>query len=196
MDWRGARRSGNIEDRRGMGGGAIAGGGIGAMVLAAIGYFVFGIDPQTTMQVTEQLQGQTQQEVAQGQVSDANGQFVDAIETSNTEVWGPIFAAQGARYTPPEAVVLYDNATSTGCGAGQSAMGPFYCPADRKVYLDLTFWNELESKFGAKGEFAPGLCDQPRSRPPRADPSGGVPGGPPHGLAGRRERHGAAGVAG
>ena len=154
MDWRGARRSGNIEDRRGMGGGAIAGGGIGAMVLAAIGYFVFGIDPQTTMQVTEQLQGQTQQEVAQGQVSDANGQFVDAIETSNTEVWGPIFAAQGARYTPPEAVVLYDNATSTGCGAGQSAMGPFYCPADRKVYLDLTFWNELESKFGAKGEFA------------------------------------------
>ena len=154
MDWKGARRSGNIEDRRGMGGGAIAGGGIGAVVLAAIGYFVFGIDPQTTMQAAQQMQGQAQQEVEQGQVSDADGQFVDAIETSNTEVWGPIFAAQGARYTPPESVVLYDNATPTGCGTGQSAMGPFYCPADRKVYLDLTFWNELESKFGAKGEFA------------------------------------------
>ena len=154
MDWKGARRSGNIEDRRGMGGVGIAGGGIGAVVLAAIGYFVFGIDPQTTMQVAEQLQSQTQQPVAEGQVGDEAGQFVDAVETSNTAVWGPIFAARGARYTPPDAVVLYDNATPTGCGTGQSAMGPFYCPADRKVYLDLTFWNELESQFGAKGEFA------------------------------------------
>jgi len=154
MEWRGARRSGNIEDRRGMGGVGIAGGGIGALVLAAIGYFVFGIDPETTMQATQQLQGQTQQQVAEGQVKDEGGQFVDAVETSNTAVWGPIFAAQGARYTPPESVVLYDNATPTGCGTGQSAMGPFYCPADRKVYLDLTFWNELESRFGAKGEFA------------------------------------------
>ncbi|WP_425995995.1 KPN_02809 family neutral zinc metallopeptidase [Caulobacter sp. DWR1-3-2b1] len=154
MEWRGARRSGNIEDRRGMGRVGIAGGGIGAVVLAAIGYFVFGIDPQTTMQVTEHLQGQTQQEVAEGQVKDPNGQFVDAIETSNTAVWGPIFAKQGVQYAPPESVVIYDNATRTGCGTGQSAMGPFYCPADRKVYLDLTFWNELESKYGAKGEFA------------------------------------------
>jgi len=154
MEWTGARRSGNIEDRRGIGGVGIAGGGIGALILAAIGYFVFDIDPQTTLQVTQQLQGQTQQPVAEGQAKDDNGQFVDAIETSNTEVWGPIFARQGARYTPPESVVLYDNATQTGCGTGQSAMGPFYCPADRRVYLDLTFWNDLESKFGAKGEFA------------------------------------------
>ncbi|ALL13902.1 neutral zinc metallopeptidase [Caulobacter henricii] len=154
MEWRGARRSGNIEDRRGLGGVGVAGGGIGALVLAAIGYFVFGIDPQTTMQVAQDLQGPTQQQVAKGQVGDADGQFVDAIETSNAEVWGPIFAAQGAVYRPPESVVLYDNATPTGCGTGQSAMGPFYCPADRRVYLDLTFWNELESRFGAKGEFA------------------------------------------
>ena len=155
MEWRGARRSGNIEDRRGMGGVGLAGGGIGAVVLAAIGYFVFGIDPQTTLQATQQIQGQSQQqEGVRGGVKDENGQFVDAIEASNQDVWGPIFAKQGVRYTPPEAVVLYDNATPTGCGTGQSAMGPFYCPADHKVYLDLTFWNELETKFGAKGEFA------------------------------------------
>lgn len=155
MEWKGARRSGNIEDRRGMGGVGLAGGGIGAVVLAAIGYFVFGIDPQTTLQATQQIQGQSQQqEGVRGGVKDENGQFVEAIEASNQDVWGPIFAKQGVRYTPPEAVVLYDNATPTGCGTGQSAMGPFYCPADRKVYLDLTFWNDLESKFGAKGEFA------------------------------------------
>jgi predicted metalloprotease len=154
MEWRGGRREGNIEDRRGMGGVGMAGGGIGAVVLAAIGYFVFGIDPQTTMQATQAVQGQTQQEGVRGQVEDADGQFVDTVETSNTEVWGPILAKQGVQYRPPEAVVLYDNATATGCGTGQSAMGPFYCPADRKVYLDLTFWNELETKFGAKGEFA------------------------------------------
>jgi predicted metalloprotease len=154
MEWRGGERSGNIEDRRGMSGVGLAGGGIGAVVLAAIGYFVFGIDPQTTMQATQAVQGQTQVEGARGQVSDEAGQFVDTIETSNRKVWGPIFQQQGVSYTPPEAVVLYDNATPTGCGTGQSAMGPFYCPADHKVYLDLTFWNELETKFGAKGEFA------------------------------------------
>jgi predicted metalloprotease len=154
MEWRGGRRSGNIEDRRGLGGIGVAGGGIGAVVLAAIGYFVFGIDPQTTLQATQQIQAQGQQEGERGQVTDEAGQFVDTIETSNTDVWGPIFAAQGQRYTPPSAVVLYDQATGTGCGTGQAAMGPFYCPADRRVYLDLTFWNELESRFGAKGEFA------------------------------------------
>jgi predicted metalloprotease len=156
MEWRGARRSGNIEDRRGLGPVGVAGGGIGALVLAAVGYFVFGIDPQTILQATQQIQteNQAQQEGTRGQVEDVNGQFVDAIETSNQQVWGPIFAAAGSRYTPPQAVVLYDEATPTGCGTGQSAMGPFYCPADQKVYLDLTFWNELETKFGAKGEFA------------------------------------------
>ncbi|MDB5457968.1 MAG: putative protein of unknown function zinc metallopeptidase, partial [Caulobacter sp.] len=155
MQWGGGRRSGNIEDRRGLGGVGLAGGGIGAVVLAAIGYFVFGIDPNTTLQATQALQGRVeQQEGVRGQVSDADGQFVDVIETSNADVWGPILAREGLRYTPPAAMVLYDQATPTGCGTGQSAMGPFYCPADHKVYLDLTFWNELSSRFGAKGEFA------------------------------------------
>lgn len=154
MEWEGGRRSGNIEDRRGLGPVGIAGGGIGAVVLAAIGYFVFGIDPRTTMEVTQGLQQPAQQEGVRGEVSDRDGQFIDVIETSNREVWAPIFQREGVAYRPPEAIVLYKEATGTGCGTGQSAMGPFYCPADQKVYLDLSFWRELEGRFGAKGEFA------------------------------------------
>jgi len=154
MEWQGGRRSGNIEDRRGLGPVGIAGGGIGAVVLAAIGYFVFGIDPRTTMEATQSLQQPVQQEGVRGEVTDKDGQFVDVIETSNREVWSPILRNEGVDYRPPEAIVLYKQATGTGCGTGQSAMGPFYCPADQKVYLDLSFWQELETRFGAQGEFA------------------------------------------
>jgi len=154
MEWGGGRRGGNIEDRRGLGPVGVAGGGIGAVVLAAIGYFVFGINPQTTMSVVNGVQQPAAQEGVRGQVSDPEGQFVDVIETSNADVWKPLLAQHGVSYRPPQAVVLYDRATGTGCGTGQSAMGPFYCPADNKVYLDLSFWNELETRFGAKGEFA------------------------------------------
>ncbi|UAL12119.1 neutral zinc metallopeptidase [Caulobacter segnis] len=154
MEWQGGRRSGNIEDRRGLGPVGIAGGGIGAVVLAAIGYFVFGIDPRTTMEATQSLQQPVQQEGVRGEVTDKDGQFVDVIETSNREVWSPILRNEGVDYRPPEAIVLYKQATGTGCGTGQSAMGPFYCPADQKVYLDLSFWQDLETRFGAQGEFA------------------------------------------
>jgi predicted metalloprotease len=123
-------------------------------VLAAIGYFVFGVDPRTTLEATQRLQQPVQQEGVRGQVSDAEGQFVDVIETSNRDVWTPIFRQEGVDYRPPAAIVLYEQSTGTGCGTGQSAMGPFYCPADQKVYLDLSFWQELEARFGAKGEFA------------------------------------------
>ncbi|HWT51771.1 MAG TPA: neutral zinc metallopeptidase, partial [Caulobacter sp.] len=112
------------------------------------------VDPRTTMEATRSLQQPAHQEGARGQVSDQEGQFVDVIETSNREVWTPIFRQEGVDYRPPEAIVLYKQATGTGCGTGQSAMGPFYCPADQKVYLDLSFWQELEGRFGAKGEFA------------------------------------------
>ena len=154
MEWGGGRRSGNIEDRRGLGPVGVAGGGIGAVVLALIGYFVFGADPQDTLNAVQGAQQPAAQEGARGQVSDKEGQFIDVIETSNADVWGPVLAKHDIRYTPPAAVVLYTQATGTGCGTGQSAMGPFYCPADHKVYLDTSFWNELETRFGAKGEFA------------------------------------------
>ncbi|MFN3523561.1 MAG: neutral zinc metallopeptidase [Phenylobacterium sp.] len=154
MRWQGGRRSGNIEDRRGMSP-VVGGVGAGGVILALIGYFVFGIDPQTTMQVVSGAAAPAQQQsVAEGTPQDEAGQFVDVIETSTNDVWTPIFRASGQAYRPPAGVVLYDQATGTGCGAGQAAMGPFYCPADQKVYLDLSFWQELEGRFGAQGEAA------------------------------------------
>ncbi|MGH6997810.1 MAG: KPN_02809 family neutral zinc metallopeptidase, partial [Phenylobacterium sp.] len=155
MRWQGGRRGGNIEDRRGMSAAGVGGIGLGGLALALIGYFVFGIDPSTTMSVVQGTGGQAEQQAgARGTTQDAGGQFVDVIEQSTTDVWSQIFAAEGQRYSRPAAVVIYDQATGTGCGMGQSAMGPFYCPADQKIYLDLAFWNELESRFGAKGEAA------------------------------------------
>jgi len=148
MRWEGGRRGGNIEDRRGMGPAGLAGGGIGALVLAAIGYFVFGIDPSTTQQITSQLGGvgAEQQEGKAGTPEDQAGRFVDVIGANIDDVWRT--KLQG--YQPPT-VVLYEQGTQTGCGMGQSAMGPFYCPTDRRVYLDLGFWQEMETQLGASG---------------------------------------------
>ena len=147
MRWEGGRRGGNIEDRRGMGGAGLAGGGIGALVLAAIGYFVFGIDPQTTQQITSQLGGVgAAQEGKAGTPEDKAGLFVDVIGANIDDVWRS--KIQG--YEPPT-VVIYEQGTSTGCGMGQSAMGPFYCPTDQKVYLDLGFWQDMETQLGASG---------------------------------------------
>lgn len=154
MRWQGGRRAGNIEDRRGLGPAAAGGIGVGGVILALIGYFVFGIDPSTTTSVIGGGQPAQQQQGQAGSPQDEAGAFVDVIETSTQDVWGPMFRQAGAAYRPPEDVVLYDRATGTGCGMGQSAMGPFYCPADQKVYLDLSFWDELTSRFGAQGEAA------------------------------------------
>jgi predicted metalloprotease len=157
MEWRGGRRGGNIEDRRGMGSVGAATGGIGVVGIVAvlIGVFVFDIDPQQMMSIVGGAGGAAPvQEGQRGAPADEAGQFVDVIETSTTDVWTAIFAASGQKYQPPAATVLYEQATGTKCGTGQSAMGPFYCPADQKIYLDLSFWSDLESKFGAGGEFA------------------------------------------
>jgi predicted metalloprotease len=150
MQWNQGRQGGNVEDRRGLGPAHIAGGGIGALVLAAVGYFVFGISPDQTLQAVNSVQGgEAQQQGVIGAPSDEAGRFVDVIATSADDVWSGMVRG----YAPPK-VVLYDAATGTACGAGQAAMGPFYCPNDRTVYLDLSFWQELETRFGAKGDFA------------------------------------------
>jgi predicted metalloprotease len=157
MRWEGGRQSGDIEDRRGLGPVGVGGIGVGGVVLALIGYFVFGINPSTTLNAVNQAeQGapQQQQQVAPGQVADREGQFVDVISTNVDDVWAPIFRQAGRNYSPPASVVLYSQSTGTGCGLGQSAMGPFYCPQDQKVYLDLAFWQELEGRFGAQGDAA------------------------------------------
>jgi predicted metalloprotease len=156
MRWDGGERGGNIEDRRGMSPAATGGIGIGGLVLAAIGYFVFGISPSDTLQVVNQAGGAqvSQQEGARGTPQDRDAQFVDVIEQSTTDVWTQVFRKAGRTYERPAGVVLYSQATPTGCGTGQSAMGPFYCPQDQKVYLDLAFWQELSGRFGAQGEAA------------------------------------------
>jgi len=121
------------------------------VVLALVGYFFFGIDPSTTMGVVNSAGPQVQQqEGVRGTPADEAGRFVDVVGHNVDQVW----ERQIRGYRPPDAIVLYDQATGTGCGMGQSAMGPFYCPTDRKVYLDLSFWQELETKFGAGGEAA------------------------------------------
>lgn len=146
MRWQGGRRGGGgIEDRRGMGGGAVAGGGIGVAILGLIGYFVFGIDPSTTQQVASQLGGAGSQQQGQvGTPEDQAGQFVDIIGGNVNDVWRTRLEG----YQAPT-VVLYEQGTGTQCGFGQAAMGPFYCPADQKVYLDLSFWQQMETDLGA-----------------------------------------------
>ena len=153
MKWQGGRRGGNVEDRHGMSPtAAVGGGGLGVMVIALIGYFVFGIDPSQTQAVlgeASQVTGE-QQAGVEGTPADEAGLFVDVIGANINDVW--VQALPG--YTPPT-VVLYEQGTNTGCGFGQAAMGPFYCPPDQTVYLDLSFWQEMETKLGASSaEFA------------------------------------------
>jgi hypothetical protein len=132
-------------------GGMAAGGGVGVAVLALIGYLVFGIDPSTTQQVASQLGGAgTPEQGVVGTPADEAGKFVDVMSANINDVW----SAKLEGYTPPK-VVIYEQGTATGCGFGQSAMGPFYCPNDATVYLDLAFWQEMQSQLGASGaEFA------------------------------------------
>jgi predicted metalloprotease len=157
MRWKDGERGGNIEDRRGMRPG-VAGGsiGIGGIAVVLIGYFVFGIDPSTLIGAMEQQGGgsYTQEAGTQGVPQDEGGQFVDVILTSTTNVWTQLFEKSNEAYRQPKPLVIYSQATGTQCGMGQSAMGPFYCPADERIYIDLDFFNELSSQFGAPGDFA------------------------------------------
>lgn len=150
MRWQGGRRGGNIEDRRGMGGGIAAGGlGLGGVVIVGLIYLFTGQDVSGVLQTVEQGQGSSQQGQV-GSPEDQAGAFVDVIGANIDDVW----RAKMQGYQPPT-VVLYEGGTGTACGTGQAAMGPFYCPADQQVYLDLSFWQELETSLGASGaEFA------------------------------------------
>jgi predicted metalloprotease len=152
MRWRGGQRGGGIEDRRGLsGGGLAAGGGIGAVVIGLIGYFVLGINPQTTQQILGQFGGlgSGQERGTEGTPADDAGLFVDVVGRNVNDVW----AANLPSYTPPK-VVLYEQGTGTGCGFGQAAMGPFYCPTDQTVYLDLSFWDQMGQLGASKADFA------------------------------------------
>ncbi|MBX7248932.1 MAG: neutral zinc metallopeptidase [Caulobacteraceae bacterium] len=150
MRWQDGQGSGHVEDRRGLG--PVGGIGIGGIILAIIGYAVFGIEPEKTMSVLNEVTGEPQQ----GQVgtpNDEQGRFVDTILASTEQVWSAEFRKAGMEYRPTT-TVLYTGGTMTGCGVGQAAVGPFYCPQDQKVYLDLSFFQQLDQEFGAPGDFA------------------------------------------
>lgn len=144
------RRSTNISDRRGMGG-AVAGGGIGVVVLTLIGLFL-GVDPRALIQAGGG--GAASNEPGQmGAPADPAGDTVAAMLGSTEDAWRTIFAQNGAEYPAPT-LVLFEGAVQSACGFAQSAVGPFYCPRDQQVYVDLSFFRELRDRFGADGDFA------------------------------------------
>jgi predicted metalloprotease len=164
MKWEGQRRSDNVEDRRGAGGGGFGGiGGIGGrgiglgtVVIALIGGWALGINPLTLLGMLSGDGGAPSAQVAPARPPPANdpaANFVSTVLASTEDVWIAQFRAAAGNYQKP-ALVIFRGATPTACGRGQSAMGPFYCPADGKVYLDLDFFDTLRSKLGAPGDFA------------------------------------------
>jgi uncharacterized protein len=153
------RESGNVEDRRGMGGipggGRTIGGGIGVLLVAVAAMF-FGIDPRIVLGLlggTEQAAPPTSVEAPASKPQDQMGRFVSVVLADTEDTWQALFKQMGRTYEEPR-LVLFTQATPTACGTGQSAMGPFYCPADRRVYIDLAFYRLLQERFKAPGDFA------------------------------------------
>jgi predicted metalloprotease len=148
----GQRASNNVEDRRGMGIGK-GGLGVAGIVIAIVAYFL-GFDPGTALQLAGQVAPQQQAgEAPQGAPSDEMGQFVSRVLGSTEDVWDEIFRQSNAQYRQPT-LVLYDGQVSSACGLGQAAMGPFYCQGDERLYLDLSFFRDLQTRFNSPGDFA------------------------------------------
>ncbi|MEJ0097291.1 MAG: neutral zinc metallopeptidase [Bauldia sp.] len=176
MDWRGRRESGNIEDRRGMpgvGGGGFGGGlggggfgrggglGIGAIAIIVVVGWIAGVNPIDLLSSIEtgsslsdsgdDTGGQTVGKV--GAPTDQDGVFIATVLGDTETTWSDIFKGMGRTYTPPT-LVLFDGSTPSACGTATTAAGPFYCPNDRKVYIDLAFYRQLQDQFQAPGDFA------------------------------------------
>lgn len=141
-------RGGNVEDRRGLGGGAVVGGGLGTLIIAAIIFFLGG-DPSSILS-SGSGSGSTQTEQRDLTPEEMKiGEMVDMMGKWNTTTWEQVFNENGMTYEPPK-IVLFENTTQSACGTAQAAMGPFYCPADQSIYMDMSFFNELQKRFGAK----------------------------------------------
>lgn len=155
MRWEPGRRSDNIEDRRGMRiPGGIAGGGIGVVVIALIAMF-FGVDPRLVLEGAGQLGGSqpSQQAAPPDPAQDKLKDFVSVVLADTEDTWSEIFRRGNSQYAAPR-LVLFTGAVQSACGRAGAAVGPFYCPGDQKVYIDLDFYRMLEQRFGAPGDFA------------------------------------------
>lgn len=144
-------RSDNVEDRRGKGGGKgmMIGGGLGTIVMVLVVMFLGG-DPSAVLNNSGVMQGQTQTEQRQLTEEELKTyEFVRMVTAETEETWTEIFQEHGLEYRKPK-VVMFEQVTQSGCGTAQAAMGPFYCPADETIYMDMSFFNELQSKYGAK----------------------------------------------
>ncbi|MBE2896488.1 hypothetical protein HPC38_06320 [Pasteurellaceae bacterium HPA106] len=152
MRWRGRRESGNIDDRRGQGGGFIGGGkgGIVGLIIVLVGAY-YGVDLSGLVGGFEG-EAQTQNYTPTAQEQEL-ASFSKVVLADTEDVWGNYFSQLGERYNPPT-MVLYTRATQTACGTGQAAMGPFYCPDDQRVYLDLSFYQDMQHKLKASGDAA------------------------------------------
>jgi len=149
MQWRGRRESGNIEDRRGITGGHVAFGGIGGLIIAAVVYFLGG-NPSDVLQQPDQ----SSQNGYTNNANDTLEHYIGVVLADTEDVWDSLFNSMHQQYVKPT-LVLFSGETDAGCGYASSATGPFYCPSDQKVYIDLSFANELTSRFGASnGDFA------------------------------------------
>jgi predicted metalloprotease len=160
MRWQGNRESENVEDRRDSGGGGgfrLGGGGIGigTIAIALVAGWIFGINPHTVLGLLSGEGGapQTQSAPHAPPANDQMAKFVSTVLADTEDVWEQVFAKAGKRYRDPK-LVLFRGATPTACGTGQAAMGPFYCPGDEKVYIDLDFYETLKRRLGAPGDFA------------------------------------------
>lgn len=161
MRWQMGRRSENIEDRRGMSPGMGRGvrvggaGGLGILAIALVAMFL-GVDPSIILNSIPGDVGGSQSDVAPRSApppGDTGAEFVSAVLAQTEDTWTDIFAQAGQQYQDPQ-LVLFDGAVQSACGMAASATGPFYCPGDRKVYLDVSFFRELQERFGASGDFA------------------------------------------
>ncbi|MBC7858470.1 MAG: neutral zinc metallopeptidase [Burkholderiaceae bacterium] len=163
MKWEGNRESDNVEDRRGDGGGgggfSFGGGrsvGIGTIIVALIGSYFLGVSPTTLLNLLSGggVPQQVQQAPAQRPpASDQPAKFVATVLADTEDTWTELFRAEGGRYVRPK-LVLFSGSTPTACGTGQTATGPFYCPGDQKVYIDLSFYRLMQQRFKVSGEFA------------------------------------------
>ncbi|MCL1664012.1 neutral zinc metallopeptidase [Elizabethkingia ursingii] len=143
-------RGGNVEDRRGMGGGGMmVGGGLGTLIIAAIIFFLGG-DPSAILNSGGSAAPARTEQRQPSSVQDKQlYELVSMLDAWNTKTWTQIFQENGMKYVAPK-IIMFSNSTNSGCGPAQSAMGPFYCPADQSVYVDMSFFNELQSRYGAK----------------------------------------------